>query len=75
MSYDFFEGENTLLTRHREPARRPSRGRCFPGLRHRTREIDYDTQIGGNTAVPLLEVNSIKVIGLPFSAESESRFD
>jgi hypothetical protein len=26
-------------------------------------KIDYDTQIGGNTTVPLLEVNSLKVIG------------
>jgi hypothetical protein len=26
-------------------------------------KIGYDTQIGGNTTVPLLEVNSIKVIG------------
>jgi hypothetical protein len=26
-------------------------------------KMDYDTQIGGNTTVPLLEVNSIKVIG------------
>jgi hypothetical protein len=25
--------------------------------------MDYDTQIGGNTTVPLLEVNSIKVVG------------
>jgi hypothetical protein len=24
---------------------------------------DYDTQIGGNTTVPLLKVNSLKVIG------------
>jgi hypothetical protein len=24
--------------------------------------MDYDTQIGGNTTVPLLEVSSIKVI-------------
>jgi hypothetical protein len=24
---------------------------------------DYDTQIGSNTTVPLLEVNSLKVIG------------
>jgi len=25
--------------------------------------MDYDIQVGGNTTVPLLEVNSIKVIG------------
>jgi hypothetical protein len=26
-------------------------------------KMDYDIQIGGYTTVPLLEVNSIKVIG------------
>ena len=47
----------------RKATRRPSRGRCFPAWVTVLGKIDYDTQIGGNTTVPLLEINSIQVIG------------
>jgi hypothetical protein len=63
MSYDFFDGENTLLTGTAKQLDDLVEDDVFRASVTVLGDMDYDTQIGGNTTVPLLEVNSIKVIG------------
>jgi Protein of unknown function (DUF2510) len=63
MSYDFFDGENTLLSGNAKHLDDLVEDDVFRASVTVLGKIDYDTQIGGNTTVPLLEVNSIKVIG------------
>jgi hypothetical protein len=62
MSYGFFDGENTLLTGTAKQLDDLVEDDVFRASITVLGKIDYDTQIGGNTTVPLLEVNSIKVI-------------
>jgi hypothetical protein len=62
MSYGFFDGENTLLTGSAKQLNDLVEDDVFRASVTVLGKIDYDTQIGGNTTVPLLEVNSIKVI-------------
>ena len=62
MEYGYFDGENTMLT---GPAGRLDdlvEDDVFKASVTVLGSQDYDTQIGGNTSVLLLEVNSIKVI-------------
>jgi hypothetical protein len=63
MSYGFFDGENTLLTGTAKQLDDLVEDDVFRASVTVLGKMDYDTQIGGNTTVPLLEVNSIKVIG------------
>lgn len=63
MSYDFFDGENTLLSGNAKQLDDLVEDDVFRASVTVLGDIDYDTQIGGNTTVPLLEVNSLKVIG------------
>jgi hypothetical protein len=63
MSYGFFDGENTLLTGSEKQLDDLVEDDVFRASVTVLGKMDYDTQIGGNTTVPLLEVNSIKVIG------------
>jgi hypothetical protein len=63
MSYGFFDGENTLLTGSAKQLDNLVEDDVFRASVTVLGKIDYDTQIGGNTTVPLLEVNSLKVIG------------
>jgi hypothetical protein len=61
-SYGHFDGENTMLT---GPARKLDdlvEADIFRASVTVLGSVDYDTQIGGNTSVLLLDVNSIKVI-------------
>jgi hypothetical protein len=63
MSYGFFDGENTLLTGNAKQLDDLVEDDIFRASVTVLGKMDYDTQIGGNTTVPLLEVNSLKVIG------------
>jgi hypothetical protein len=63
MSYGFFDGENTLLTGSAKQLDDIVEDDVFRASVTVLGKMDYDTQIGGNTTVPLLEVNSLKVIG------------
>ena len=63
MSYGFFDGENTLLTGGAKQLDDLVEDDVFRASVTVLGKMDYDTQIGGNTTVPLLEVNSLKVIG------------
>lgn len=63
MSYGFFDGQNTLLSGNAKQLDDLVEDDVFRASVTVLGDIDYDTQIGGNTTVPLLEVNSIKVIG------------
>jgi hypothetical protein len=63
MSYGFFDGENTLLTGTAKQLDDLVEDDVFRASVTVLGKMDYDTQIGGNTTVPLLEVNSIKVVG------------
>jgi hypothetical protein len=63
MSYGYFEGENTLLTGSAKQLDDLVEDDVFRASVTVLGKMDYDTQIGGNTTVPLLEVNSIKVVG------------
>jgi hypothetical protein len=62
MSYGCLDGENTLLTGNAKQLDDLVEDDVFRASVTVLGKIDYDTQIGGNTTVPLLEVNSIKVI-------------
>ena len=62
MSYGFFDGENTLLTGSKKQLDDLVEDDVFRATVTVLGSMDYDTQIGGNTTVPLLEVSSIKVI-------------
>jgi hypothetical protein len=62
-SYGYFDGENTLLTGTAKQLDDLVEDDVFRASITVLGKIDYDTQIGGNTTVPLLEVNSLKVIG------------
>ena len=62
MSYDFFEGENTPLTGNAKRLNDLVEGDVFRASVTVLGKMDYDTQIGGNTTVPHLQVDSIKVI-------------
>src|SRR5215212_2857705 len=62
MSYGFFDGQNTLLTGNAKQLEDLVEDDVFRASVTVLGKIDYDTQIGGNTTVPLLDVNSIKVI-------------
>jgi hypothetical protein len=62
-SYGFFDGENTLLTGSAKQLDDLIEDDVFRASVTVLGKMDYDTQIGGNTTVPLLEVNSLKVIG------------
>jgi hypothetical protein len=62
MSYGFFDGDNALLTGSAEQLDDLVEDDVFRASVTVLGKIDYDTQIGGNTTVPLLEVNSLKVI-------------
>jgi hypothetical protein len=63
MSYGFFDGENTLLTGNAKQLDDLVEDDVFRASVTVLGKMDYDTQIGGDTTVPLLEVNSLKVIG------------
>jgi hypothetical protein len=62
MGYGFFDGENTLLTGSKKQLDDLVEDDVFRATVTVLGSMDYDTQIGGNTTVPLLEVSSIKVI-------------
>jgi hypothetical protein len=62
MSYGFFDGDNALLTGSAEQLDDLVEDDVFRASVTVLGKIDYDTQIGGNTTVPLLKVNSLKVI-------------
>jgi hypothetical protein len=59
----FFDGENTLLTGSAKQLDDLVEDDVFRASVTVLGKMDYDTQIGGNTTVPLLEVNNLKVIG------------
>jgi hypothetical protein len=63
MSDGFFDGEDTLLIGNAKQLDDLVEDDVFRASGIVLGKIDYDTQIGGNTTVPLLEVNGIKVIG------------
>jgi hypothetical protein len=62
MSYGLFDGDNALLTGSAGQLDDLVEDDVFRASVTVLGKIDYDTQIGGNTTVPLLEVNSLKVI-------------
>jgi hypothetical protein len=62
MRYGFFDGDNTLLSGNAKQLDDLVEDDVFRASVTVLGDIDYDTQIGGNTTVPLLEVDSIKVI-------------
>lgn len=62
MSYGFFDGENTVLSGNAEKLDDLVADDVFRASVTVLGHVDYDTQIGGETTVALLEVNSIKVI-------------
>ena len=55
MSYGYFDGENTLLTGSAKQLDDLVEDDVFRASVTVLGKIDYDTQIGGNTTVPLLE--------------------
>jgi len=63
MSYGFFDGDNALLTGSTKQLDDLVEDDVFRASVTVLGKIDYDTQTGGNTTVPLLEINSLKVIG------------
>jgi uncharacterized membrane protein YcgQ (UPF0703/DUF1980 family) len=62
MSYGFFDGDNALLTGSTKQLDDLVEDDVFRASVTVLGKIDYDTQAGGNTTVPLLEINSLKVI-------------
>jgi hypothetical protein len=62
MSYGFFDGENTVLSGSAKKLDDLVADDVFRASVTILGHVDYDTQIGGETTVALLEVNSIKVI-------------
>jgi hypothetical protein len=62
-SYGFFEGENTLLTGDESKLEDFVEGDVFKATVTVLGSMSYDTQIGGNTTVPLLQIDSIKRVG------------
>jgi hypothetical protein len=62
MSYGFFDGDNALLTGSTKQLDALVEDDVFRASVTVLGKIDYDTQTGGSTTVPLLEINSLKVI-------------
>jgi hypothetical protein len=62
MSYGFFDGENTVFTGDAAKLEDLVEDDVFKASAEVLGSYDYDTQIGGNTTAPHLEVLSIKVI-------------
>jgi uncharacterized membrane protein YcgQ (UPF0703/DUF1980 family) len=62
MSYGFFDGDNALLTGSTKQLDDLVEDDVFRASVTVLGKIDNDTQTGGNTTVPLLEINSLKVI-------------
>jgi len=61
MSYGFFDGENSMLAgTGSAPVRTSLEDDVFRATVEVTGSFSYDTQIGGNTTVPLLKVVRIK---------------
>lgn len=62
-SYGFFDGENTMLTGSAGKFEDLVEDDVFRATVTVSGSFSYDTQVGGNTTVPLLEVEKIKVTG------------
>jgi hypothetical protein len=62
MSYGFFDGENTVLSGSAKKLDDLVADDVFRASVTVLGHVDYDTQIGGETTVALLKVNSIRVI-------------
>lgn len=62
-TYGFFEGDNTMLTGYEDDLADVVEGDLFRAKVTVAGSYSYDTQVGGNTTVPMLVVDSIKVIG------------
>ena len=62
-SYGFFNGENTMLTGNESKLEDFVEGDVFKATVTVVGSFSYDTQIGGNTTVPLLTINSIRRVG------------
>lgn len=62
-SYGYFDGENTMLTGSAAALEDLVEGDVFRATVVVSGSFSYDTQIGGNTTVPLLQIDKIKVIG------------
>ena len=62
MSYGFFDGENTVFTGTAKQLDDLVEDDVFRASVEVLGSYDYDTQIGGETSAPQLQVLSIKVI-------------
>ena len=62
MSYGYFDGENAMFTGKESKLDDLVEDDVFHATVTVTGSFSYDTQIGGNTTVPLFLVNQIKVI-------------
>lgn len=62
-SYGYFDGENTMLTGSAGKLEDLVEGDVFRATVTVAGSFSYDTQIGGNTTVPLLQIDKIKVVG------------
>ena len=62
-SYGFFDGENTMLTGEEAKLADFVEGDVIKATVTVIGSFSYDTQIGGNTTVPLLTINSIRRVG------------
>jgi hypothetical protein len=62
-SYGFFDGENTMLTGDEAKLADFVEGDVFKATVTVVGSFSYDTQIGGNTTVPMLTINSVRRIG------------
>jgi hypothetical protein len=62
MSYGFFNGDNAMLTGEKSELEDLVEDDVFRATVTVSGSYSYDTQIGGNTTVPLFKVNKIKVI-------------
>jgi hypothetical protein len=61
--YGYFDGENTMLTGDTAKLSEVVEKDVFRATVTVLGSYSYDTQVGGNTTVPHLEINKIKVIG------------
>ena len=62
-SYGFFDGENTMLTGDEAKLEDFVEGDVIKASVTVVGSFSYDTQIGGNTTVPMLTINSIRRVG------------
>jgi hypothetical protein len=59
----YFDGANTILTGEHDELSELIQGDIFRASVTVIGSFDYDTQMGGNTTVPYLTVNNLRVIG------------